>query len=144
MIKLSKKWSYAIKAMIFIAQSIEITKVSTISVSENISESLLRRIIADLEKASLVTTIKWRNWWIKLWKQINKISVYDILLAIWEELWITNCTKWISCFNHDNCSTTDFYSTLQTWFNSLLKIYTLDKIIKNNKNLWQDLKVIEN
>jgi Rrf2 family protein len=132
MIKLSKKWSYAIKAVIFIAQSSEITKISTISKSENISESLLRRIIADLEKASIVITIKWRNWGIKLWKQTNQISIYDILLSIWEELWITNCTKWISCFNHENCSTTDFYSILQTWFNSLLKMYTLDKIIKNN------------
>lgn len=144
MIKLSKKGGYAIKAMIFIANSRDITKVSLISISENISESLLRRIIADLEKASLIITIKWRNWWIKLWKQINKISVYDILLAIWEELGITNCTKWVSCFNHDNCSTTDFYFVLQTGFNSLLKMYTLDKIIKNNKKIWQDLKVIEN
>lgn len=132
MIKLSKKWSYAIKAVIFIAQSSETTKISTISKSENISESLLRRIIADLEKASIIITIKWRNWGIKLWKQTNQISIYDILLSIWEELWITNCTKWISCFNHENCSTTDFYSILQTWLNSLLKMYTLDKIIKNN------------
>jgi Rrf2 family transcriptional regulator, iron-sulfur cluster assembly transcription factor len=129
MLKLSKKWSYAMKAVIYIAKSNDLVKVLDIANDEQISESLLRRIIADLERNNIVKTVKWRNWWVSLWNKINKISVYDILKAVREELWISDCTKWISCYNHDNCSTTDFYSILQTWFHSLLKMYTLDKII---------------
>jgi Rrf2 family protein len=130
MLKLSKKWSYAIKAIIYIAQIWEIIKVSKIAKDQDISESLLRRIIADLEKKDLLITIKGRNGWVKLWKETNKISAYEILDAVWEELWIRNCTKWLFCSNTDNCTTINFYNNLQTWFNSLLKMYTLDKIMK--------------
>ncbi len=131
MIKLSKKWSYALKAIIFIAQNNDaLVKIKDISLKENISETLLRRIIANTEKAWIVKTIKWRNWWVKLWKNISKISVFDILYSVWEELWITDCTKWNDCSNLWNCSTTHLLWNLQKWFNSLLKINTLDKIIK--------------
>ena len=130
MLKLSKKWWYAMKAMIFIANSNKLVHVSDIASSESISESLLRRIISDLDKTGIVETIKWRNGWVKLGKQVNKISVYDILNSVGEELWITDCTKWEYCDRTEVCSTTDFLGKLQTWFNSLLKMYTLDKIIK--------------
>jgi len=131
MIKLSKKWSYALKAIIFIAQNnSSLVKIKDISISEKISETLLRRIIADAEKSELVKTVKWRNWWVKLWKELSKISVFDILKSAGEELWITECTKWESCSNLNNCSTTYLLWNLQKWFNSLLKINTLDKIVK--------------
>lgn len=130
MLKLSKKWSYAIKAIIYIAKFWEIVKVSQIAKEQVISESLLRRIIADLEKEGLIITIKWRNWWVKLWRDTKNISTYDILNSVWEELSIRECTKWVICSNDNNCSTMKFYNILQNWFNSLLKIYTLDKIIK--------------
>jgi len=131
MIKLSKKWSYALKAIIFIAKNTpNIVKIKDISIYENISETLLRRIIANMEKAWLLITIKWRNGWVKLGKQLSKISIFDILFSVWEELWITDCTKWEDCSNLWNCSTTNILWNLQKWFNSLLKMNTLDKIIK--------------
>jgi len=131
MIKLSKKWSYALKAIIYVAKNSEkLIKIKDISKAEKISETLLRRIIADCEKSWILITIKWRNWWVKLWKELNKISVFDILKSVWEELWITECTRGESCSNISNCSTTNILWNLQKWFNSLLKINTLDKIIK--------------
>ncbi len=133
MLKLSKKWSYAVKAVIYIAQSkAELVRVSDIAKDEDISESLLRRIISDLEKVHILSTLKGRKGWVKLWKLPTQISTYDILDAIWEELSITDCTKWIDCDNHSSCTTTSLFWSLQTGFNTLLKIYTLDKIIKNS------------
>ncbi len=131
MLKLSKKWWYAIRAVIYIARKWEIIKVSEIAKSEQISESLLRRLIADLEKNHILHTIKGRNWWVQLWKNTNKMSIYDILLAVWEELKIRDCTNWGTlCNNQDNCTTEGLYSSLQKWFNSILKIHTIDKLIK--------------
>ncbi len=130
MLKLSKKWWYAMKAMTFIAKSEKLVHVSDVASAESISESLLRRIISDLEKGGLVETIKWRNGWVKLWKEIQKITVYDILYSVGEELGLTECTKGEYCDRTAICSTTEFLGKLQTWFNSLLKMYTLDKIIK--------------
>ena len=132
MIKLSKKWSYALKAVIYIAKNYnnDLIKITDISEKENISLWMLRRIISDLEKSGILETIKWRNWWIKLWKKIHQISLFDIFFAVWEELWITNCTKWLKCKNLNNCSTELLLWNLQKGFNTLLNIYTLDKIIK--------------
>jgi Rrf2 family protein len=141
MIKLSKKWSYALKSIIFIAKKSAVfwnrksrsewlVRVSEISESENISLWMLRRIIADFERSWIVETVKWRNWWIMLWKHAHQISLYDILDAVGEELWITDCTKWLSCENQNSCSTEKIFWNLQKGFNTLLNIYTLDKIIE--------------
>lgn len=130
MIKLSKKWSYAIKAMVYIKTCSEIVKIWQISKDLDISDSLLRRIVSELEKSWLIISVKWRNWGIKLSKDSSKISMYDILDSVWEELSITDCTKTGECSNINNCSTTAFYWALQKWINSLLKMYTLDKIWK--------------
>jgi len=130
MLKLSKKWWYAIRSVIYIARIWKTIKVSEIAKNEKISESLLRRLIADLEKQEILHTTKWRNWGVELWRETKKISVYDILSAIWEELTIRDCTKWSLCNNQENCSTEGLYGSLQKWFNSLLRIHTLDKLIK--------------
>ena len=130
MIKLSKKWSYALKSILYIAKSNSLLKIADISHSQAISEGMLRRIIADLERSGIVITTKWRYGWVKLGKPLSAISVYDILLSVWEELAITECTKWEYCERRDGCSTTDIFTNLQKGFNGLLKINTLDKIIK--------------
>lgn len=132
MIKLSSKWDYAMKSIIFIwKHKDDILKIWDISATLDISESLLRRIVADLEKSSIIKTIKGRNWGIRLWKELKDISVYDILYSVWEELGISDCTKWIACINEWNCSTNEVYTLIQKWLNWVLKIYTLDKIIKS-------------
>lgn len=131
MLKLSKKWWYALKSVLYISENKQsLIKIIDLSKDLNISESLLRRIISDLEKFWIVITVKGRLWWVSLWKELNKISVYDILLSIWEELWITDCTKWVSCKNIEICSTTNLLWNLQKSFNGILKLYTLDKIKK--------------
>lgn len=140
MLKLSKKWWYALKAILYIAENDNklcpegstsgLLKIWDLSKDLDISESLLRRIISDLEKSWVVLTIKGRIWWVKLWMELKDISVYDILNSVWEELWITECTKWLFCWNIDNCSTTNLLWNLQKSFNWILKLQTIDKILK--------------
>ena len=130
MIKLSKKWSYALKSVLYIAKANVLLKIADISHSQCISEGMLRRIIADLERSAIVITTKWRHGWVKLGKPLSAISVYDILLSVGEELSISDCAKWVYCERKEICSTTDIIVNLQKGFNGLLKINTLDKIIK--------------
>jgi len=130
MIQLSKKWGYALKAILYIAEkSPKILKIKDISLDLNISESLLRRIIASLEKWDLIQTIKGRTWGVLLKKELKEISIYNILKFSWEKLWITTCTSWLDCSNKENCNTTIVLWNLQKSFNSILKLYTLDKMI---------------
>ena len=105
-------------------------KIADISEKLKISEWMLRRIIADLERSGIVVTTQWRNGWVNIWKSLTLISVYDILLSVGEELSIRECTKWEYCEHKDMCSTTDIFVNLQRGFNSLLKMNTLDKIVK--------------
>ena len=96
MIKLSRKGDYAIKTLIYMANddSGDIFKIANISKKLQISESLLRRIISELEKSWIINTKKGRRWWIVIWKELSEISIFDILSATGEELWIRDCTKW--------------------------------------------------
>ncbi len=131
MIKLSTRGDYAIKTIIYLLKNnTSLVKISEISTNQKLSESLLRRVVADMERNSIIETIKWRNWWIKIWKDLGSISIYDVFLSVWEELWISDCTKWMYCDNHESCQTTSLYSLIQKSFNGVLKLYTLDKIIK--------------
>ena len=131
MIKLSKKWDYWLKAISYLAQfEKKIVKISNISKNLWISETFLRRIINDFEKAKLIKTINRRNGGVCIEKELKEISLYDIFSSLWEDLFITNCTSWEFCKNEKSCITTQILKSLQKWFSSLLKLYTLDKIIK--------------
>lgn len=130
MIKLSKKWDYGLKAISYIARQEKRVRISDISKELDISESFLRRIIHDFEKKGLLTTIKGRNGWVLIDKNLQEISLYDILLSLEEDLFITQCTSGEYCKNQDVCVTTDVLKSLQKGFTALLKLYTLDKIIK--------------
>ena len=130
MIKLSKKWDYGLKAISYIARQEKRVRISDISKELDISESFLRRIVHDFEKKGLLTTIKGRNGWVFIYKNLQEISLYDILLSLEEDLFITQCTSGEYCKNQDICVTTDVLKSLQKGFTALLKLYTLDKIIK--------------
>ncbi len=133
MIKLSKKWGYTLKAMIYIAKKNQIVKITDISRDLEISDNLLRRIISDIEKTQIIKTIKWRNWWVILNKNLSDINVYDVLKSVWEDLHITECSAWRNCDREDICQTTSIFKWIQKWFNMILKLYTFDKIIKNEQ-----------
>jgi len=129
MIKLSKKWSYWLKAVLYIYKNnSENINIKDISISEKIPEVFLRRIISDLEKASILQTKKWRNGWVFLWKHARDISLYDIFFALWEELSVSDCSAWLECINKHDCLTTSIFANLQKSFNGILKMQTLDKM----------------
>lgn len=132
MIKLSSKWDYAIKAVIYLLNNDTkwLINIKEIAKNEKISESLLRRIVADLEKAWVLKTVKWRNWGIYIWRDLKDISLYDILIASWEDLGIKDCSSWLKCDKNHDCNVFYLYNELQKWFNWILKLYTLDKIKK--------------
>lgn len=130
MIKLSKSWDYAIKAVIFLAESEkELNKIKDIASELGISEWFLRRIIAMLEKWNIISSVQWRAWGIRLAKEASKLSLYDVLEAAWEDLHLTWCTAWERCSKKDSCNSTKAFNSLQKWFSSLLKLHTIDKII---------------
>ncbi len=131
MIKLSKKWDYGLRAISYLAAH-KWKQIKTAYIAKElwVSETFLRRIINDFEKAHLITTLKWRNGGVFFEKESREVSLYDIFLSLWEDLVLTDCTGWIFCKNEEKCITNLVLLSIQKWFLALLKIYTLDKIIK--------------
>jgi len=105
-------------------------QIREIVASQGMSETCLRRIIPDLHKAGILVAKQGRGGGVQLAREASKISLYDIFLAVGEEIGITDCTKWQVCERQSDCYTTDVLGNLQRGFNSLLKMQTLDKIIK--------------
>jgi len=132
MIKLSASGDYAIKSVIYIAESdLDLVKIKDISKDLGISEGFLRRIIASLEKWWILTSVKWRNGGVKLSKDKDKISLFWILSASWEDMFLTWCTEGKDCPHKEWCNSTKAFNSLQKGFNSLLKLHTLDRIINS-------------
>jgi len=130
MIKLSKKGDYGLKALAYIAHRPgSVIKISDIAHDLKISESFLRRIMHALERKWLITTIQWRNGGVFLERDIASITLYEIFSCLEEDLFITDCTAGKYCANQENCVTTTALNALQKWFTSLLKMYTLDRVI---------------
>lgn len=134
MIKLSQTWDDALKALCYIADRGDLVHIKDVVESQGMSETCLRRIIPDLHKAWILLAKPGRGWGVMLAKNPEKISIYDVFLAVGEEIGITDCTKDLYCDKKENCYTTDVLSNLQRGFNSLLKMQTLDKIIKNKNS----------
>jgi len=130
MIKLSQTWDDALKAICYIADRWDLVQIKDIVAHEGMSETCLRRIVADLNTGGILKTTQGRGWGVRLARTPETISVYDIFLAVGEEMGITNCTKDLHCDKKDDCYTTDVLWNLQRGFNSLLKLQTLDRIIK--------------
>lgn len=130
MIKLSQTWDDALKALCYIADRDDQVQIKDIVASQGMSETCLRRIIPDLQKAGIVISKQGRGGGILLGREASNISLYDIFIAVWEEVGITSCTKDEYCEKKESCYTTDALGQLQRGINSLLKMHTLDKIIK--------------
>jgi Rrf2 family protein len=130
MIKLSKTWDDALKALCYIADNNKLVQIRDIVASQGMSETCLRRIIPDLQKAWILISKQWRWGGVMLAKTSDTISLFDIFIAVGEEIWISDCTKDIYCDKKTECYTTNVLWNLQRGFNSLLKMQTLDKIIK--------------
>lgn len=129
MIKLSKKWDYGLKAISYLAtKKWQLVKISEIAQELSLSENFLRKIVNDFEKSWLIKTIKGRNGGVILDRELKSISLYDIFSSLGEDLSITNCTSGASCKNEESCVTTKTLKSLQKWFNSLLKINTLENL----------------
>ncbi|NDK09959.1 Rrf2 family transcriptional regulator [Candidatus Gracilibacteria bacterium] len=129
MIKLSKTGDDALKALCYIADKGELVQIRDIVASQGMSETCLRRIIPELQKAGILLSKQGRGGGVMLAKVPDTISLYDIFVAVGEEIGISDCTKNIYCEKKTDCYTTNALGNLQRGFNSLLKMQTLDKIM---------------
>ncbi|EKE29660.1 MAG: hypothetical protein ACD_2C00130G0011 [uncultured bacterium (gcode 4)] len=119
MLKISAQSEYALILIRYLLKSTVSQKISDISAKTTIKEPMLRKIVNKLENKQILSSIKWRNWWILL-KQ-REISVYEALDAMWEDLNVAICSG-KKCSKNDSCGIAPIISNLQRWLDAVLKI----------------------
>lgn len=100
--QIKKKTHYTMKVLIHLAlnqnQSNELLDIKNVSDELDIAYEHTRKIVQDLVKLNVITSVRGRNGGIKLAKDTTDIHIYDLILAI-EEVKIED-------FKHDcaNCN----------------------------------------
>lgn len=122
MLKISSSWEYALLLVKYLTHHPGTHTIGTVSEKLATKEPFLRKITNKLEHAGIITSHKGRYGGIELIKK--DISVYDILLAVWEDLNITVCSSG-TCSASATCGIVPTIANIQRGFDTILKITRL-------------------
>ncbi len=112
--RLTTKGRYAVAAMIDLAINQFEGPVSLKSISDNqgISQSYLEQLFAQMRKSNLVVGSRGPGGGYRLAKEVNDITIADIILAVDEPLDITECDGMENCHKGKRCRSHDLWSEL--------------------------------
>jgi Rrf2 family protein len=138
--KLSTKGRYGLRAIIDLARysENEPVSISSISARQDISERYLEQLVALLKKAGLVKSIRGASGGYVLAKDINEISVGDILRALEGDLEPVKC---MGFEEHGGCSASGECVTKYVWqkindsINQTVDNMKLCELVKESKVL---------
>ncbi|WP_424948092.1 Rrf2 family transcriptional regulator [Candidatus Spongiihabitans sp.] len=111
---LTTKGRYAVTAMIDLAINQRNGPVTLKSISDNqgISLSYLEQLFSKMRKSDLVTGVRGPGGGYRLAKDVDQISMADIVVAVDEPLDITQCDGAENCHDGKRCLSHDLWSEL--------------------------------
>lgn len=130
---LTTKGRYATMAVIEIADNNSGNPVSllTISQRQKISLSYLEQIFSSLKKSGIVKSVKGPGGGYLLGKNLDEITVAEIIKAIGEPIKMTRCTKLQkSCVGSSKCKTHHLWHGLENKIYEYLNSISLKDICK--------------
>lgn len=133
--KISAKLRYIVRTLCEIGETELIpTSLSKIEEKQKISKKYLKQLLQPLEKLSIIGSIRGKNGGYYLKKNLDKIKLYDIVIALNININIAPCNTDSSCdFARMNiCGSQDKWGELQ---NLIIKFYkeTYLSDFKDNK-----------
>lgn len=139
-LKLSTKGRYGLRALIDLAQYSENEPVSITSISDrqDISERYLEQLMAMLKKNGLVKSVRGAGGGYVLAKEMNEISVGDVLRALEGNLEPVVCTGFdqeAGCKAADNCVTKYVWQKINDSINRTVDEIKLDQLVEESKKL---------
>lgn len=138
--KLSTKGRYGLRAMLDLALYSEKMPVPISSISErqSISENYLEQLMAKLKKANIVKSIRGAQGGYTLAKDIETITVGDILRALEGDLKPVDCSV-ISqdkkCSEEDCCVTKFVWKKISDSINQVVDEIKLGDLVREKKRL---------
>ena len=132
--RLTTKGRYAVTAMIDLAMHQSLGPVSLKSISDNqgISLSYLEQLFAKMKRCDLVIGARGPGGGYTLARDVNHISIADIIVAVDEPLDITECEGEENCNNGKRCLAHDLWSDLSDQLHLFLSGIHLGQLMKNS------------
>lgn len=145
--RLTTKGRFAVTAMIDLAmqQSKGPVALAGISQRQNISLSYLEQLFAKLRKHELVDSVRGPGGGYQIAKNLNEVSVADVILAVDEPLDATQCGGKENCTDEGQCMTHDLWSSLNRKMLEYLGSVTLHALVEQNnrKHVEQPIQLMK-
>lgn len=138
--KISTKGRYGIKAMLDLAINAQEACVSlkSIALRQEISEPYLEQIIALLRKVGLVKSVRGAQGGYILAKDVNDITVGDILRALEGSLAPVDCViekNPYECEDSSQCVTKYIWERVRDSINQVVDSITLEDLVNKQNNI---------
>lgn len=136
--KLSTKGRYGLRALIDLAQYSGEAPVSITSISarQDLSERYLEQLMSLLKKAGIVRSVRGAGGGYVLAKELEKISVGDVLRALEGDLSPVDCAGLEtegSCSASDSCVTKYVWQRINESINRTVDEIMLDQLVEESK-----------
>lgn len=138
-LKITTKGRYGLRALIDLAQysEIEPVSISSIATRQGISERYLEQLMTLLKKAQLVKSIRGAGGGYVLAKDMNEISVGDVLRALEGSLEPVECAAFSgqdSCEAAGGCVTKYVWQRINESINRTVDEISLKQLVEESKN----------
>ena len=129
--KISTKGRYALKVMIDLTQNSNGNYIPLIDIArrQGISNKYLEQIVAMLNKAGYLETLRGNNGGYKLAKDPKDYKIGDILRATEGDIAPIACIREEKCMQAENCTTYKFWDGLDKVINEYIDSKTLADLI---------------
>ena len=133
--RLTTKGRFAVTALLDLAmqQSNNPVTLADISQRQKISLSYLEQLFAKLRQSELVDSVRGPGGGYCLAKDLEQVSVADIILAVDEPIDATQCGGKENCHNDSKCMTHDLWAKLNDLIFEYLGAVTLKELVDNQK-----------
>lgn len=138
--RLTTKGRFAVTALLDLAmqQSSNPVTLADISQRQKISLSYLEQLFAKLRQSKLVDSVRGPGGGYCLAKDLDKVSIADIILAVDEPIDATQCGGKENCHNDGKCMTHDLWAKLNELIFEYLGGVTLKELVDNQINHQQN------
>ena len=131
--RLTTKGRYAVTAMLDLAfhSRVKPVTLTDIATRQTISLSYLEQLFSRLRRAGLVVGVRGPGGGYKLSREAEGISISDIILAVDEQVDLTNCEKKANCHDGQPCLTHDLWMGLSETVSNYLEGISLGQLLEH-------------
>lgn len=133
--KLTTKGRFAVTAMLDLAMQHRTGPVTLADISrrQHISLSYLEQLFAKLRRRALVDSVRGPGGGYRLAKDMGRVSVADIIVAVDEPIDSTRCGGKEDCHDDKKCITHDLWAKLNEHIFDYLGAVTLKQLVDDQK-----------